>query len=168
VLYSFGSIHWRALGFTGFDIGEFWAIGVCCEILVFSQSRRLTRLLGPLGLLAVGAVAAIVRWSLFSTDPGFAGVLALQVLHGLTFGGTYLGNQHAIVRVVPEEMTASAQGLYGSLSAILLAGSTALAGPLYESFGAKAFLAMTVSPVLALAIVAAYAYLSPRGPARQE
>ena len=118
-----------------------------------------------------GACYALKSCAEHAGDPDIrlrAGVLALQVLHGLTFGGTYLGNQHAIVRVVPEEMTASAQGLYGSLSAILLAGSTALAGPLYESFGAKAFLAMTVSPVLALAIVAGYAYLSPRGPARQE
>ncbi len=162
VLYSFGSIHWRALGFSGFDIGAFWAIGVCVEILLFSQSGRLIRLVGPLGLLAIGATAAIIRWSCDSTDPGFAGFLALQALHGLTFGGTYLGNQHAIVRAVPEEMTASAQGVFGMISALLMAGATMLAGTLYESFGAGAYLYMVPFPIIALVILAAYAFFNHR------
>lgn len=162
MLYGFGSIHWRSLGFSGFDIGIFWATGVICEITLFVVSTRVVRLVGPLGLLTVGGLAAIVRWSLFATDPGFLGVVGLQMLHAFTFAATYLGNQHAIARVVPEEMTASAQAIYGSTGAILMAGAIAASGPLYQSFGAHAFLAMTVLPVVALAIIAGFAWLSPK------
>jgi MFS transporter, PPP family, 3-phenylpropionic acid transporter len=156
VLYSFGSIHWRALGFSGFDIGIFWATGVACEILVFSQSGAAIRTFGPLGLLALGGLAAILRWAIYSTDPGFLGFAVLQGLHGLTFGATYLGNQHAIARAIPEELTASAQGLLSMISGLLLAGATFLAGPLYQGLGGHAFLVMTLFPALALVILAVY------------
>jgi PPP family 3-phenylpropionic acid transporter len=160
VLYSFGSIHWRALGFSGFDIGIFWATGVACEIVVFSQSGRAIRTFGPFGLLVVGGLAAILRWTVYATEPGFLGFAVLQGLHGFTFGATYLGNQHAIARSIPEELTASAQGLYSMVSGLLLAGTTFLAGPLYEALGGHAFLVMTVFPVLALLILAVYRTLA--------
>jgi PPP family 3-phenylpropionic acid transporter len=162
MLYGFGSIHWRSLGFSGLDIGIFWATGVICEISLFVVSTRLVRLFGPLGLITAGGIIAILRWSLFATDPGFAGVVGLQMLHAFTFAATYLGNQHAIARVVPEEMTASAQAIYGSTNAILMAGATAASGPLYEAFGAEAFLPMIALPILALAIIAVFARLSPK------
>ena len=38
VLYSFGSIHWRSLGFSGFDIGIFWATG--CSAKSRSSASR--------------------------------------------------------------------------------------------------------------------------------
>jgi PPP family 3-phenylpropionic acid transporter len=153
VLYSFGSIYWQKLGFTTAEIGAFWAIGVICEIGVFMWSGRAVRLLGPLGLVACGALAAILRWTLFPFDLGFFGYLALQTLHGLTFGATYAGNQHAIARSVPEELTGSAQGIFGMITGVTLAVATAVAGPLYTHLGNHAFTAMIVMPVAALGIV---------------
>lgn len=160
VLYSFGSINWAKLGFTGFDIGTFWAIGVSAEILLFTFSATVLRTIGPFGLLVLGALAAIVRWLVYAGDPGFLVFAGLQVLHGLTFGATYLGNQHAIARTVPEEMTASAQGLFGMVTGLLMASAVFIAGPLYASLGADAFLVMTVPPVLALLILAVYRFLT--------
>ena len=90
---------------------------------------------------------------------GFAGYAALQCLHGLTFGATYLGNQHIIARAMPEELTASAQGLLVMISGLLMAGATFLAGPLYQALGGEAFLVMTIFPALALLILAAYRIL---------
>jgi PPP family 3-phenylpropionic acid transporter len=125
-------------------------------------STRVVGLIGPLGLIAVGGVVAIIRWGLLATDPGFFGVFGLQMLHAFTFAATYLGNQHAIARLVPEEMTASAQSIYASSNAILTAAATAASGPLYEAFGAEAFLAMTAPAAAALVIVALFAWLSPK------
>ncbi|HZP20558.1 MAG TPA: MFS transporter, partial [Bauldia sp.] len=62
VLYSFGSIHWRSLGFDGIEIGAFWAIGIVVEVAVFSFSGLAVRTFGPFGLLVLGGTAAIVRW----------------------------------------------------------------------------------------------------------
>jgi len=156
VLYSFGSIHWRALGFDGVEIGAFWATGIVVEVTLFFLSSRAVQAFGPLGLLAFGGIAAVIRWTLAAQDPGFLGFLALQALHGLTFGAVYLGNQHAIARAVPDRMTALAQGILAMVSGLALAGATALAGPLYAHFGAEAYLFMTLFPAVALAILATY------------
>jgi PPP family 3-phenylpropionic acid transporter len=142
MLNSFGSIEWHRLGFTSFQTGILWATGLVCEVAVFMWSGWLLRRLGVYGLLMLGAFAAVVRWSLFPLQPAFAGYALLQAMHGLTFGANALGTQHLIARLVPERMTASAQGIYAMIMGVLLALTTAASGPLYQNFGAAAFLFM--------------------------
>jgi PPP family 3-phenylpropionic acid transporter len=162
VLYSFGSLHWQSLGFSSVEIGMLWAIGVVCEIGLFLWSGAAVRRTGDHGLLLIGTIAAVLRWSLFPLDLSFAGFFLIQCLHGLTFGATYLGTQHAIARIVPDEMTASAQGIYAMMTGILMAGITALAGPLYSTFGHLAFATMIVPPMLAILALVAYRRLAAR------
>ncbi len=156
MLYSFGSLFWRGQGFGGVEIGLFWAIAVSCEIMLFHWSAPLMRRIGPLGFLALGGVAAIVRWLLFPLEPGLLGYAVLQALHAFTFGAVYVGNQHAIARTVPEEVTASAQGIFAMVVGLFMAISTLAAGPLYERFGGNAFALMAILPALALVILAFY------------
>lgn len=163
-VYSFGSLYWQRLGFSGAEIGALWAIGVVCEIVLFLWSGLVARKVGDVGLITVGALGALLRWSLFPFDLGFGGFLLIQCLHGLSFGATYLGTQHAIARIVPEEMTASAQGIYAMMSGILMAGVTALAGPLYGAFAGNAFAAMVVPVMLAIVALALYRRTSGRQP----
>lgn len=94
VVYSFGSIYWQQIGFSGVEIGALWAIGVVCEIMLFLWSGAFVRRLGDYGLLMIGTLAAVLRWSLFPLELGLFGFLLIQCLHGLTFGATYLGTQH--------------------------------------------------------------------------
>jgi hypothetical protein len=42
------------------------------------------------------------------------------------------------------------------ITGLLMAGATFLAGPLYESLGARAYLVMIIFPALALVILAVY------------
>jgi PPP family 3-phenylpropionic acid transporter len=156
VLYSFGSINWQRMGFSGVEIGSFWAVGIIFEITVFTFSGALVRTFGPFMLLVIGAIAAMLRWGLFAFDLGFVGFAALQALHCLTFGAAYLGNQHLIARTVPEEMTASAQAIFRMIQGVSLAATTAVAGPLFEAFGQQAFFAMVVPPAIAVAILAGH------------
>lgn len=156
VLYSFGSIYWQSLGFDGVAIGAFWATSIVFEVALFTWSRPVLRLIGPYGLLVAGGLGAIVRWVAFPFDIGFGGFAVLQVLHVLTFGSGYLGVQHIIARMVPDQVTTSAQGMYMMISGLLLAASTSIAGLLYRSYGPDAFFFMIVPAVLALAILAIY------------
>jgi MFS transporter, PPP family, 3-phenylpropionic acid transporter len=156
VLYGFASINWQNYGFSATGIGALWAIGVIGEILLFSFSSFMIQLLGPFGLLGAGALAAIVRWGLFPLDLGFIGYLVLQSLHALTFGASYLGVQSAITRMVSDDTTAPAQGLYVMIANIAMAATTALSGPLYELYGKNAFYVMTVPAVLAVAVLIGY------------
>lgn len=154
MLYSFGSLFWHAQGFGGVAIGAFWAIGVACEIVFFIYAAPLMRRLGPFGFLVLGGSAAIVRWLAFPLEPGLVGYLALQGLHALSFGAVYLGNQHMIARTVPEELTASAQGVLAMVLGLFTALATLASGPLYETFGGDAFAVMAVLPAIALVILA--------------
>jgi PPP family 3-phenylpropionic acid transporter len=153
VLYSFGSIYWQKLGFDSIAIGGFWATSIVFEVLLFLFSGFFVRLFGPFGLLVMGTLGAIVRWALFPFETTFLGFAVLQALHALSFASTYLGSQHLIARAVPEHLTASAQGLLGMISGVMLAIGTTAAGPLYRSFGGNAYFAMIVPAALALAIL---------------
>jgi MFS transporter, PPP family, 3-phenylpropionic acid transporter len=144
MLYGFGSIEWTRLGYTGFDIGAFWAFSLACEITLFIFARQLLARMSAYAFLLIGATATILRWALFPFVPplGFAGFALLQCLHGLTFGATYLGTQQMIARIVPERMTASAQGILAMAAGGLMAAGTLIAGPIYHTFGIDGFLFM--------------------------
>ncbi|BCP53124.1 MFS transporter [Kaistia sp. 32K] len=159
VFYSFGTIYWEQLGFSGSEIGLLWAAGVVAEIGMFAVSGKALRRLQPERLIMLGAVAAIVRWGLFpfATDLVFS--LALQLLHALTFAAVYAGMQLAIARQVPDAMMASAQGISQTASGLALAATTLLSGPLYGHLGAAAFPTMMIGGVLAILVL-----LVPRKP----
>lgn len=161
VVYSFGSIYWQRIGFSGVEIGGLWAIGVVCEIVLFLWSGAVVRRCGDYGLLVIGTLAAILRWALFPFELGLVGFLLVQCLHGLTFGATYLGTQHAIARIVPEEMTASAQGIYAMMTGILMAGAVAIGGPLFGALEGGAFAVMVIPASLAMLILVIYRRLDP-------
>jgi len=153
MLYSFGSIQWRLEGFSGIEIGAFWAVGIVVEVAIFMWSTVMLRRISPYGLVIVGTLAAIVRWGAFPYDQVFPAQLVTQGLHGLTFGATYVGTQHLIARMVPDKMTASAQGIYAMITGVLMAIATVVAGPLYHSYGLHGFLFMIAPALAALAIL---------------
>ncbi|MGA8383545.1 MAG: MFS transporter [Stellaceae bacterium] len=143
VYYGFGSLYWRSLGFSPTTIGWLWAEGVVAEILLFWQGRRLLRQFGPVGLMALGGLAGIVRWSLAGLVVSLWAVSALQLLHALTFGASYLGAMHFLSRSVPPAAAASAQTLYAAISSGAGGGLVMIAaGGLYAAFGGHAYLFM--------------------------
>ncbi len=142
VYYSFGTLHWQAGGIPGGAIGALWSLGVMAEVALFLVSGRAVKLFSPTGLILLGAGAAVLRWGGTALDPGLLGLAVLQALHGLTFGATHLGVIHHISRTVPEHLHNTAQALYSSIAGgIIISLATAAAGPLYQAYGADAFLA---------------------------
>ena len=138
--YGFGTLYWRQLGFSDPVIGALWAEGVVAEIALFCFSAPLVARLGPFGLMVIGGVAGIVRWSLIGLVPGLGAAAALQLLHAGTFGASHLGAMHFMARSVPPHASASAQSLYAALSAGLGSGLVMLAaGWLYSTYGGHAY-----------------------------
>ncbi len=138
--YGFGTLYWRGLGFSDTVIGALWAEGVLAEIVLFWYSAPLVARAGPLGLMALGGAAGIVRWSLMGVLPGLGPAAALQLLHALSFGASHLGAMHFMARSVPPGAAASAQSLYAALSAGLGSGLVMLAaGALYARYGGHAY-----------------------------
>lgn len=152
VFYVYGVLHWRGLGLSATWTGILWAIAVIAEIALFARSGAVLKVLSPLGLIALGAVAGIVRWIAMAFDPPLAALIVLQILHALTFGATHLGTVHFISQNIPPERAGTAQALQASVTAgIAMGGATLLAGQLYGPLGGKAYLAMAVLGVAGLA-----------------
>jgi PPP family 3-phenylpropionic acid transporter len=150
--YGFGTLYWRELGFTDAVIGALWAEGVVAEIALFWYGGALVARLGPLGLMALGGAAGIVRWGLMGLAPGLAPAAALQLLHAFTFGASHLGAMHMLARSVPPGAGASAQSLYSALSAGLGSGLVMLAaGALYAAYGGQAYPFMALLSAAGLA-----------------
>jgi PPP family 3-phenylpropionic acid transporter len=144
VYYGFATLHWRAAGLSGAVIGGLWAEGVIAEVVLFTFGAALVGRFGPARLMASGAIAGVLRWTVMAatSDPWL--LAAVQVLHAFTFGASHLGAMHFINRAAPPGLSTSAQGIYSSVAMGIVPGIAMLvAGRLYEDAGGGAFLVMS-------------------------
>ncbi len=144
VLYSFGTLTWRAAGIDDVTIGLLWGESVAVEVLIMLVSGWLLARLGACGLIGLGLACGLVRWTAmaFTTDP--VALAFLQALHAGTFAACHLGTMAFFQRALPVRGMALGQSLYsalgtGAAAAVLYQFS----GLLYARFGQHAFLAMT-------------------------
>lgn len=156
VLYAFASIQWHGKGLSDTVIGLLWSLGVLAEVVLFHFGTPVTRRLGPERLLLLGGLAGVLRFGAMAFDPPLLLLLLLQPLHALTFGCTYLGTVELVARHAPPGRGASVQAMAAWATAVAMAGATLASGPLWQSFGAGAFVASAGLAALGtlLAIVA--------------
>lgn len=143
LLYTFGSVHWDALGYGKPLIGLLWGVSVSTEIVLFFFSNGVVKRLGPVNLIALGTGGGVIRWLVMAGDPPVLLLFGCQALHALSFATVHLGTMHFIQRHVPSGQRNTAQGLYAAasggaaMSAVMLAS-----GPLYGALGGQAYFAM--------------------------
>lgn len=164
MLYTFASIHWLALGFHGGWVAILWCTGVLAEIMTFIFSKRLYRRFSAWTLMAIGAVAAVIRWTLFPYPTGYGWFLLLMAMHALTFGFCHIGIQRLIVETVGADQEATAQGNYYFYNGSCLALVTFASGWLNVHFGVHAYQIM-VLVVIAGSTIAVQGWL--RRPVRE-
>lgn len=138
-LYAFSSLHWSRSGLSLTAVGLLWSIGVLSEIVVFRFGTKLVRRIGPLGLLMAGAGIGVVRFAGLALDPSLPVLVALQLLHGGTFGATYLGQVQLIARYAPEHRAGSAQSLAAWVVNLAMSAASLASGPLWAMLGPGAF-----------------------------
>lgn len=145
VYYGFGTLNWKAQGYSENVIGWLWAEGVAAEIVLFAFGARLIRRFGPVRLIALGGLAGALRWSVTGAADGLLALIAMQALHAFTFGATHLGAIYFIARRMPQALSASAQSLYSAVVMGLALGVSSLAaGKLYALYGPGAYQAMAL------------------------
>ncbi|NLH80053.1 MAG: MFS transporter [Phyllobacteriaceae bacterium] len=145
MLYGFSSLYWASLGFSGDEIGILWAMGVSGEIALFTFSGHVLPRLGARGLVMLGGIGGVIRWSLFPLLGYDLLVWAgLQLLHATTFAAAHLGTMAVIGRSVDDRRAATAQGMMVSLNGLAMALATIASGPLYTRYGGGGFAAMAV------------------------
>jgi len=153
LLYNFGSIHWRAAGHSETVIGWLWAEGVIAEILLFMISAKLMSRVPLSRLLVIAGILAVIRWSLNGLSASLPLLLLTQLMHGASFGLTFLATLHFIREITPSELQASAQGFYAAIGLAPLSGLVSLiSGWLYGTAGSQAFFVMAAMAALGTAL----------------
>ncbi|MFL2654208.1 MAG: MFS transporter [Alphaproteobacteria bacterium] len=150
VYNGFSTLHWKESGIKEQLIGALWVEGVFAEILLFSISGFLIARIGPVKLLAIAGICGLVRWTVLAQSTDIYVLLSTQVLHALTFGAVHLGAMHFIASNAPAGRTATAQGIYTSISGLIMGLAMVGAGSLYELFRGQAFYAMVLISALGL------------------
>ena len=154
VLYSFGTLTWRAAGIDDVTISSLWAESVAIEIVLMLFGGWLLKRLGVCGLIALGLGAGMVRWTAMAFTTELWALVLLQALHSCTFAACHLGAMAFLQRALPANGAAIGQSLYYALGT----GATQalvyqFSGLLYSQYGQRAFLAMTLVSTIGMIAV---------------
>ena len=152
VYYAFSFLRWEQIGYSTFVIGCLWATGVTAEIFLLTRARGLARRLGPVRLLAIGAGAAVVRWSVVAIEPPLPVLFLVQTLHAGTFACAYLGSIEFLDRAAPLRLVNTGMTLMSTTGVGAVTGlATVLAGFVWNSYGPMpAYLMMAAMGLCAL------------------
>jgi PPP family 3-phenylpropionic acid transporter len=145
VLYSFGTLTWRAAGIDDVAISALWGESVAVEILMMLGSGWMLKRLGVCGLIGFGLCCGVVRWTGMAFTTAVPALIVLQALHAGTFAASHLGAMAFIQRALPASGAALGQSIYYALgTGLTQAVIYQFAGLLYTHYGQLAFLGMTV------------------------
>ena len=149
---AFAVIEWRHAGIGDGTISVLWSESVVSEVAVFTSiGPYLLRRLGPARCAVIAAIAGVVRWTVMAATADLAALAAVQLLHGLTFSLMHLACMQIIRAVVPEQLSATAQTLYGTLCLGLASAVLTLAsGEIFDAIGYRGFFIMAALCVVAI------------------
>lgn len=148
--YTFYSIYMEAEGYSKTLIGQFWAVGVIAEVIVFIFMHHLLHRFGARNILMASLLLAALRWLLIGNFPqDLVLILFAQILHAATFGTFHAAAIHLVHHYFTGQHQGRGQALYSSLSfgaggamGSLVSGSLwSTAGPAV-TFGVSAFVSI--------------------------
>jgi MFS transporter, PPP family, 3-phenylpropionic acid transporter len=144
------------IGGTEGIIGLAASVAALSEIPVMFASRAIMKRIGAAGLLITAFAVYSVRWLLLSFAPSPMFVLALQLMHGLSFGAFLIGGVTYMHEHVPSGLRTTSQALFNSIVFGLasVAGSL-LGGLLYDRIGFPSFFRL-LSIVAAVGLLLLY------------
>ncbi|MDX1811719.1 MAG: MFS transporter, partial [Gammaproteobacteria bacterium] len=115
--YAFYSIYLDNNGYTRTLIGQFWALGVIAEIIIFLVMHKLMKLWRAEMLLFISLILTSVRWLLIASFvDSFSIMFIAQLFHAASFGIFHAASIHLVHRYFPSNAQGRGQALYSSLS----------------------------------------------------
>lgn len=112
------SLRLDDLGANGLAMGAFWAIATSSEVLLMYFAAPFLKRVGPGKLLTLACAISTGRWLFLSQVSSLSLILAFQPLHAFSFGLMWISSMGVLRREVGERGAATAQGLFGSATAI--------------------------------------------------
>jgi PPP family 3-phenylpropionic acid transporter len=134
-LYGFWSLYLERHGYSRFEIGMIWALGVVAEILLFALQRRLFDRFGAVSLLVFSFWIAALRFALMALTEAQVWVVVLtSLMHAVTFGVHHSASMALLHRLFPVSQQGRAQAAFIVVGYGLGAGlGGVVAGLLWES-----------------------------------
>jgi len=115
--YAFYSIYLEDNNYSRTIIGQFWALGVIAEILIFMVMHKMLKFWRAETLLFCSLVFTSVRWLLVANYiDSFAIMFIAQLFHAASFGIFHAAAIHLVHKYFPANSQGRGQALYSSLS----------------------------------------------------
>lgn len=137
---NFISVHLQSLGGSIRETGLAWTIGVTTEIITLFFLGRMRLRHHSLGALSWVAMLYGMRWLLMAFVWDVQVILFIQVLHGICFALFITMLQQHLVKIVPDQLRATGQGML-SMTVFGLGGvlGTSGGGLLMGAFDSQIF-----------------------------
>lgn len=144
------SLHLNDLGSSGSTVGVAWASATAGEILIMAACSWLLRRWSLTWWLLVALAVGALRWAYLAVATDVDWIVALQPIHGLSFGLRWVVSMMLVRSFASSSNLATAQGL--CLAAMSAGGAVGLIfwGRLYDVAGSRdVFAAAAVIATLA-------------------
>ena len=112
--YGFFSLYLLQSGYTGWQVGAFWVLGVLAEIVLMWRFSRPVAEASPAWMLSCCLLLAALRWLGLSLTTELVWLILLQLLHAASFAAFHINAVTWVQRLAPAHRRASAQGWYSS------------------------------------------------------
>jgi len=112
--YGFFSLYLLQGGYTGWQVGAFWVLGVLAEIVLMWRFSRPVAEASPAWMLSCCLLLAALRWLGLSLTTELIWLILLQLLHAASFAAFHVNAVTWVQRLAPAHRRASAQGWYSS------------------------------------------------------
>jgi PPP family 3-phenylpropionic acid transporter len=109
-------IHILALGLPPWVVGLSFGAGVAAEATAMLLYPRFAERVAPRHLLCFSFVVSALRWGGMALVSSPILLVALALLHGITFGVFYVSSVAFMARRVPQHLRASGQGLFAAVT----------------------------------------------------
>jgi PPP family 3-phenylpropionic acid transporter len=148
------SIHVTALKLPPWVIGLSSGIGVLAEVAVMYAYPRVAERIAPRFVLLGAFLASALRWAGMAAATSPPAIIALSLLHGMTFGAFYVAAVAFVAIRVPDTLRASGQALMTSVTFGLggLLGYIS-AGAAYDWLGGHRLFAVSAAAELVPAVL---------------
>jgi PPP family 3-phenylpropionic acid transporter len=110
------AIHVLALGLSPSVVGICAGLGVAAEVGAMLLYPRIADRIAPRHLLGISFVLSAVRWGGMAMVSSPGAIVALALLHSVTFGMFYVSSVAFMARRVPQHLRASGQGLFAAVT----------------------------------------------------
>ena len=170
LLLVIAALHWTCLapynvyfgvflhdvGLAPVSWGLAYSTGVVMEVLVLMTFHRVQARFRLSTLLAAAFAVSAARWLAIAVVRAPAALIALQALHGMTFGMFWSAAIALVASTVPASLRATGQALLIMSINIGAAVGSAISGRVYDAYGSRPlFLLAAIGELAPLAVVIA-------------